>query len=76
MSAAPLNPFPAPVGGVPFEKDFVPSVIISSLYAVLFFVGVFRLARSSTRTTVILGTFAFVTERYARLRVVFPPRTD
>lgn len=55
--------FPAPVGGVPFERDFGPSILFSCLYAVLVLAGIYRFARSSSRTTVVLGTFAFVFER-------------
>lgn len=57
--------FPAPVGGVPFERDFGPSILFACLCAALVFTGIYRFARSTTRTTVVVGTFAFVVERYA-----------
>ena len=57
--------FPAPVGGVPFERDFAPSVIFATLYAVLAIGGIYRFVRQATRTTVVIGTFAFVVERQA-----------
>lgn len=56
--------FPAPVGGVPFERDFGPSILFACLFAALVFVAIFRFARSATRTTVVVGTFAFAVERY------------
>ncbi|KIP06617.1 hypothetical protein PHLGIDRAFT_72441 [Phlebiopsis gigantea 11061_1 CR5-6] len=55
--------FPAPVGGVPFEEDFAPSVIFAVVFAILVFLGVYRLARASTRTLVILAPLIFCTER-------------
>lgn len=55
--------FPAPVGGVPFESDFIPSIVFACFYAVLVFVGVFRMAVSSTRSVVLIGLFIFVFER-------------
>ena len=55
--------FPAPVGGVPFEEDFAPSVIFAAVFAIIVFIGVYRLARASTRTLVILGPMAFCIER-------------
>ena len=56
--------FPAPIGGVPFERDFGPSVFFACVYVVLAFGGAYRLAKSATRTVLIIGTFAFVVERY------------
>ncbi|EKM54334.1 uncharacterized protein PHACADRAFT_258120 [Phanerochaete carnosa HHB-10118-sp] len=55
--------FPAPVGGVPFERDFGPSVLFATLYAILVIAGIYRFARTTTRTLVRLGTFAFAVER-------------
>lgn len=59
--------FPSPIGGVPLDADFAPSVLFACLYAILVFVGVYRFARSSTRTFVMLSAFAFVVERCAFL---------
>ena len=56
--------FPAPVGGVPFDRDFGPSILFAALYAILVFFAIYRLARRATRTMVVVGTFAFVFERY------------
>lgn len=56
--------FPAPVGGVPFELDFGPSILFACLYAMLVLLSIYRMSRSATRITVVWGTFAFVVERY------------
>lgn len=55
--------FPAPVGGVPFKEDFVPSVVYAGVYAGLVLLGIFRLAKKSTRTLVILSPLSFCIER-------------
>lgn len=55
--------FPAPIGGVPFEEDFAPSIVFACVYAILVFVGLFRVARRTTRTLLILGPLAFSIER-------------
>lgn len=60
---------PSPVGGVPFSIDFAPSILFAILYAILVGVGVWRLARRSTRTAVSIGNFVFVLERYVLPRI-------
>lgn len=63
MSATTNNSFPAPVGGVPSDRDFGPSVLFAILYAILIIIAIYRFARTATRTLVVLGTFAFAVER-------------
>ena len=57
--------FPSPVGGVPIDADFAPSVMFSSLYTILIAVAIYRLSHPSTRTMVSIGTLIFIIERYA-----------
>ena len=66
MSSSDVS-FPSPVGGVPFERDFGPSIFFACVYALLVFVAIYRFARSASRTVVMIGTFAFVVERCVRL---------
>lgn len=56
--------FPSPVGGVPLDLDFVPSVLFASLYSIVTLAGLYHLIRPATRTLVVVGTFSFVVERY------------
>ncbi|THH00013.1 hypothetical protein EW026_g2447 [Hermanssonia centrifuga] len=55
--------FPAPIGGVPAQIDFAPSILFVILYAFLSILAIYRLARSSSRSLVLAGTVAFVVER-------------
>lgn len=57
--------FPSPVGGVPIDADFAPSVLFASLYTILIAVAICRLSHPSTRTMVSIGTLIFIIERYA-----------
>ncbi len=61
-SAAP-HTFPAPIGGVPFNQDFAPSILFAFLYAIITIIAFYRLARSSSRCLMFIGTLAFVFER-------------
>ncbi|PSS37854.1 hypothetical protein PHLCEN_2v322 [Hermanssonia centrifuga] len=61
-SAVP-HTFPAPIGGVPFNQDFAPSILFAFLYAIITIIGFYRLARSSSRCLMFIGTLAFVFER-------------
>ena len=56
--------FPSPIGGVPFDHDFVPSIIFAVAYAVVVVGAFYRLAKSASRTVVTFATLAFAIERY------------
>ncbi|KAJ3529945.1 hypothetical protein NM688_g7782 [Phlebia brevispora] len=60
--AAPTT-FPAPIGGVPFNLDFVPSILFAIAYGALTTLGLYRIIRTKSRTLCTLGTVLFVTER-------------
>ena len=55
--------FPSPIGGVPFDNDFVPSVIFAALYAVICFLGFYRMARKDSRSLLVVTTLIFTIER-------------
>ncbi|GJE94931.1 hypothetical protein PsYK624_111070 [Phanerochaete sordida] len=55
--------FPSPIGGVPFDSDFGPSVLFAALYAVVCLVGFWRAAFKSTRTLLVITTLIFTIER-------------
>lgn len=55
--------FPAPIGGVPFDLDFVPSIIFAAIYASISMFALYRMARPSTRNIYTLGSLIYVTER-------------
>jgi len=55
--------FPSPIGGVPFDLDFIPSIIFAAAYGIISIGAFYRLARSASRTLVVLGTLAFTVER-------------
>ncbi|KAJ3525554.1 hypothetical protein NM688_g8386 [Phlebia brevispora] len=55
--------FPAPIGGVPFKSDFVPSIIFAIAYAAVTILGLYRIIRTKSRTLCALGTLFFVGER-------------
>ena len=58
--------FPAPVGGVPFDLDFAPSILFSALYGLVSLLAIYRFARSSSRTMCTFGALAFTVERSDR----------
>ena len=55
--------FPSPIGGVPFDLDFAPSILFAIVYAVAVVGALYRLIRRASSTTVVTGTFAFIVER-------------
>ncbi|EKM54321.1 uncharacterized protein PHACADRAFT_210131 [Phanerochaete carnosa HHB-10118-sp] len=55
--------FPAPIGGVPFSRDFAPSILFACLYGLLAFLGIYRLARSTSRNVMVFSFLAFIIER-------------
>lgn len=55
--------FPSPIGGVPFDLDFVPSVVLAALYAVAAVGSFYRLLRSKSRTIATISVVIFVVER-------------
>ena len=57
--------FPAPVGGVPFDVDFGPSLLFVVLYTLLFFLACYRMVMPASRIYCIPGTLVFVIERRA-----------
>ena len=57
--------FPSPIGGVPLQFDFAPSVIASFLYALLVPIALWRIIRPTSRSGVLIGTTLFTIERYA-----------
>lgn len=61
--AAPQYTFPAPIGGVPFDLDFAPSILFAVLYGSVSLLAIYRMAHPSTRTLCTLGSFLYVTER-------------
>ncbi|RPD57706.1 hypothetical protein L226DRAFT_573586 [Lentinus tigrinus ALCF2SS1-7] len=63
MSSNSTHEFPSPIGGVPFPEDLVPSILFSTLHALLIPIFVWRLVRSRTRTLVLLGVCCFTIER-------------
>ena len=65
MSTPPDYTFPSPIGGVPFELDFAPSVLFATLYGILSVIAFYRMAHPATRTLCLLGTTSFVVERCA-----------
>ncbi|KAI0342025.1 hypothetical protein BDW22DRAFT_1358150 [Trametopsis cervina] len=54
--------FPSPIGGVPSEADFAPSIIFALAYAIISFGSLYRLARPRSRTIVTIGTLAHCIE--------------
>ncbi|KAI0645175.1 hypothetical protein C8Q79DRAFT_970224 [Trametes meyenii] len=62
MSSNSTHEFPTPVGGAPINVDFVPSILFSALYGLLFPLAVYRVARRKSRNTVLIGTLTFATE--------------
>ncbi|EKM54315.1 uncharacterized protein PHACADRAFT_196746 [Phanerochaete carnosa HHB-10118-sp] len=60
--SAPVS-FPAPIGGVPFDNDFTPSVFFALLYAAVCLLGFWRLAREHSRTMLVVTTLIFTIER-------------
>ena len=65
MSESPGFTFPAPIGGVPFDIDFAPSILFAVLYGLLAVLAVHRMLHPATRTLCILGVLSFVGERCA-----------
>jgi hypothetical protein len=57
--------FPAPIGGLPLDGDFVPSIIIAFLFAVTVFAGFFQLVRKPSRSIAVISLLVFVIERWA-----------
>ena len=51
--------FPSPIGGVPFDSDFGPSILFAALYAVVCLLGFWRVAYKSTRTLLVITTLIF-----------------
>ncbi|KAI0645174.1 hypothetical protein C8Q79DRAFT_756659 [Trametes meyenii] len=56
MSSPSTHEFPVPVGGAPFDVDFIPSILFAVLYGLLVPLVFYRLARRRSRTLVLLGT--------------------
>ncbi|KAI0669622.1 hypothetical protein C8Q78DRAFT_1080325 [Trametes maxima] len=56
MSSPSTHEFPVPVGGAPFDIDFVPSILFAVLYGLLAPVALYRLSRRRSRTLVLIGT--------------------
>ena len=65
MSSNATHEFPSPIGGVPYPIDFAPSILFSVLHGLLIPVFAWRMARSQTRTFVLIGAFIYAIERYA-----------
>lgn len=63
MSANATHEFPAPVGGVPDELDFAPSIVFAILYALMVPIAIWRVAHPRSRSIVLLGTSIFSIER-------------
>ena len=61
--------FPSPIGGVPFQVDFFPSILFACLYALLVPVVLWRIIHPRSRNGVLIGTTLFSIERYV-------PRTN
>ena len=57
--------FPAPIGGVPLDLDFGPSLLFLVLYTFLLFLACYRMAMPSSRTFCIPGAYIFIIERQA-----------
>ncbi|GJE90504.1 hypothetical protein PsYK624_066430 [Phanerochaete sordida] len=55
--------FPSPVGGVPFDSDFGPSVLFAALFASVCLLGLWRAAVKRTRTLLVIATLIFTIER-------------
>lgn len=56
--------FPAPVGGVTLRThDLVPSIVFLVAYGCLIPVMLYRIIDKKSRTTIFIGTNAFVIER-------------
>ena len=64
MSSNATHEFPSPIGGVPYSIDFVPSILFSVLHGLLIPIFIWRMARSRTRTFVLIGVSIFNIERY------------
>ncbi|EKM54314.1 uncharacterized protein PHACADRAFT_185257 [Phanerochaete carnosa HHB-10118-sp] len=60
--SAPVS-FPAPIGGVPFDSDFAPSLFFTVLYGVVCLLGIWRMARKSSRSMLVGTTLIFIVER-------------
>ncbi|KAH7105989.1 hypothetical protein BKA62DRAFT_741186 [Auriculariales sp. MPI-PUGE-AT-0066] len=54
---------PTPVGGVPIERDFAPSIVFAVAFSLLFPFIVLRFAIPSRRTIIGFGTMTFAIER-------------
>lgn len=56
--------FPAPIGGIPMDRDFAPSILFACLYGVLTFLGFYRMAKRDSRSLFVATSLAFTIERY------------
>ena len=65
MSSDEPYTFPAPIGGVPLNLDFAPSILFAALYGVLSILAIYRFIRRPSRTFITFASMAFVIERYA-----------
>ncbi|KAI0369014.1 hypothetical protein BV20DRAFT_980380 [Pilatotrama ljubarskyi] len=63
MSSNTTPEFPSPVGGVPLDVDFAPSILFSVLYALLVPVAIMRIINPRSRNMVLVGTLLFSTEQ-------------
>lgn len=55
--------FPSPIGGVPFDRDFIPSIVFAALYAVAALGSFYRLMRSKSRTIATISAVTFAIEQ-------------
>ncbi|KAI0359573.1 hypothetical protein OH77DRAFT_1038013 [Trametes cingulata] len=62
MSSDATHEFPSPIGGVPLDIDFAPSILFAVLYGLLIPVAIYRVINPRSRNMVLIGTLIFVAE--------------